>query len=66
VQAIRQALAGNDEQIRQTRRGIAQNRGRIDICNERVRKIENKIDDLAVDAQDEETEEMALSRLSRK
>jgi len=66
VQALQRALAHNDEQTRQTRRAIAQNRGRIDICKERVKKIESKLDDIAVDAQDEETEEMALARLSRK
>jgi ribosomal protein L16 Arg81 hydroxylase len=66
LQAVRQALAGNDEQTRQTRRAIAQNRGRIDVCNERVKRIESKLNDIAVDAQDEETEEMALARLSRK
>jgi len=66
LQARRDALARNDEQIQHTRRGIAQNRGRIDICNERIRKIESRLNALDADAQDEETEEMALARLSRR
>ncbi|WP_233836486.1 type III secretion protein [Paraburkholderia sp. ZP32-5] len=66
LQTQRDALARNDEQIRQTRRGIAQNRGRIDICNERIRQIETRLNALDADAQDEETEEIALARLSRK
>jgi chromosome segregation ATPase len=66
LDARRNALAANDEQTAQTRHSIAQNRGRIDTCKERVRKIENRLNDMAVDAEDEENEEMALARLSRK
>jgi predicted nucleic acid-binding Zn-ribbon protein len=62
----RAAIAAKDEEIAAARRDIAQNRGRIDMCEQRVKKLEAVLDGIAADAEDEETEEMALARLGRK
>ncbi|XUW93406.1 type III secretion protein (plasmid) [Burkholderia sp. M6-3] len=62
----RAAIAAKDEEIAAARRDIAQNRGRIEMCEQRVKKLEAVLDGLAADAEDEETEEMALARLGRK
>lgn len=59
------AHAGNDALIRDTRREIAQTRGRIDVCNNWVSRIESRLDNLAADVQDEEAEETALARQNR-
>ncbi|HZZ11821.1 MAG TPA: type III secretion protein [Paraburkholderia sp.] len=62
----RAAIAVKDQEIAAARRDIAQNRGRIDLCGQRVKKLEAVLEGIAADAEDEETEEMALARLSRK
>lgn len=62
----RAAIAAKDDEIAAARRDIAQNRGRIDMCGARVKKLEAVLEGLAADTEDEETEEMALARLSRK
>jgi len=63
--AAQQALVAHDGEIAATRREIAKNRGRIDLIEARVHKLERMIDHAQADAEDEDVEETALARLMR-
>jgi len=65
VTAAQQALATHDAEIAGTRREIAKNRGRIDLCEKRIGALQRVLDGLAADAEDEDIEETALARLAR-
>jgi type III secretion system HrpB7-like protein len=56
------AMAAKDEEVVAARRAIAQNRGRIDVCRERVRDLERVLERIAADAEDEAAEELTLAR----
>lgn len=60
----RQEVVAKDEQIAAARRAIAQNRGRIDVCRKRTKQLEQTLDQIALDAEDEAAEELALARRS--
>ncbi|MCR4468320.1 type III secretion protein [Burkholderia sp. SCN-KJ] len=62
LDARRDAVASKDEEIAAARRAIAQNRGRIDVCRERTKQLEQALDQVALDAEDEAAEELALAR----
>jgi type III secretion system HrpB7-like protein len=59
-----QAVHAKEGEIAAARRSIAQNRGRIDLCMQRITKLERVLEGIAADAEDEEIEEMALARAS--
>jgi type III secretion system HrpB7-like protein len=61
--ALEQAVAVKAQEVAMTLRAIANNRGRIDLCKERVVEIRRTVDDAASDAADEEAEEAALARM---
>jgi hypothetical protein len=63
--AARQAVAGHDATMAHARREIAKNRGRIDLCEARIGKLQRVLDGIAADAEDEDIEETALARLTR-
>jgi type III secretion system HrpB7-like protein len=56
------AIAAKDEEVISARRAIAQNRGRIDVCRERVRDLERVLERIALDAEDEAAEELTLAK----
>jgi type III secretion system HrpB7-like protein len=56
--AVQNSLAAQDK----TRRDIALNQGRIDLCGERIQQIRRQHDEAADNASDEEAEETALAR----
>jgi hypothetical protein len=59
------ALIEHDAGIANTRREIAKNRGRIDLCEKRIGILQRVLDGIAADAEDEDIEETALARLAR-
>ncbi len=61
--AAEEAARIQAEQIAATLRAIANNRGRIDVCNERIGRIGRARADAAEDMADEEAEEAVLARL---
>jgi len=65
LMAAQQAVAEHDGTIANTRREIAKNRGRIDLCEARIGKLQRVLDGIAADAEDEDIEETALARLAR-
>jgi type III secretion system HrpB7-like protein len=62
LEAQHEALAAKDEDIAAARRAIAQNRGRIDVCRERVRDLQRVLERVALDAEDEAAEELTLAK----
>jgi type III secretion system HrpB7-like protein len=56
------AIATKDDEVIAARRAIAQNRGRIDVCRERVRDLERVLERIALDAEDEAAEELTLAK----
>ncbi|MBN3759793.1 type III secretion protein [Burkholderia sp. Ac-20365] len=65
VTAAQQTLATHDAEIAGTRREIAKNRGRIELCEKRIGALQRVLDGIAADAEDEDIEETALARLAR-
>ncbi|MBN3751823.1 type III secretion protein [Paraburkholderia sp. Tr-20389] len=65
LKSAQQALAAHDATIANTRGEIAKNRGRIDLCEARIGKLQRVLDGIAADAEDEDVEETALARLAR-
>ncbi|MFP3550281.1 type III secretion protein [Paraburkholderia sp. SIMBA_049] len=65
VKAAQHALIEHDAGIANTRREIAKNRGRIDLCEKRIGILQRVLDGIAADAEDEDIEETALARLAR-
>ncbi|RKF31592.1 hypothetical protein BCY88_11760 [Paraburkholderia fungorum] len=61
--ALEQAVEARSLEVAATLRAIANNRGRIDICTQRVVEIRRSVADTASDAADEEAEEAALARM---
>lgn len=58
-----QALRAKEDEVAAAIRAIASNRGRIDVCNERIAAIERARVNAADDAADEEAEEAVLARV---
>jgi len=56
------ALAERAQQVAQAMRSVANNRGRIDLCTERIAELRRGEAMRATDAADEEAEEAALAR----
>lgn len=56
------ALADKEQQVVQAVRAVANNRGRIDLCNDRIEELQRGEMMQATDAADEEAEEAALAR----
>src|SRR5262249_23316830 len=65
LSAAQQAMAAHDAATANTRREIAQNRGRIDVCEARIALLQRVLDGIAADAEDDDIEETALARLAR-
>lgn len=63
--AAQQTLAAHDDEIAAVRQEIAKSRGRIDLCEARIGKLQRLLDGIAADAEDEDIEETALARLAR-
>ncbi|WP_223217486.1 type III secretion protein [Paraburkholderia phenoliruptrix] len=61
--ALEAALRGKADQLAAATRALAQNRGRIDLCSERMAGLRAALEREAADAGDEEAEEAALARL---
>jgi type III secretion system HrpB7-like protein len=61
--ALEQAVQASATEVAATLRAIANNRGRIDICTQRVVEIGRTVANTASDAADEEAEEAALARM---
>jgi type III secretion system HrpB7-like protein len=59
------ALAAKDDEVTHARRAIAMNRGRIDVCRQRMRDLERVLEQAALDAEDEAAEELVLARRVR-
>ncbi len=57
------ALRSKADQLAAAARALAQNRGRIDLCGERMAGLRAALEREAADAGDEEAEEAALARL---
>ncbi|WP_233203227.1 MULTISPECIES: type III secretion protein SctO [Mycetohabitans] len=60
--ALEQQYREKTDEISRTAQAIASNRGRIDVCERRIGVLRRKLDELASDIADEETEEAALAR----
>lgn len=60
-----QALSAKEAEIAATVRAIANNRGRIEVCNERIAHIGRARAHAADDAADEEAEEGVLARMNQ-
>ncbi|MFL9864616.1 type III secretion protein [Paraburkholderia fungorum] len=60
---LEQAVQARALEVAATLRAIANNRGRIDICTQRVVEIRRTVAHAASDAADEEAEEAALARM---
>lgn len=56
------ALAERAQQVAQAMRAVANNRGRIDLCTDRIAELQRGEVMRATDAADEEAEEAALAR----
>jgi type III secretion system HrpB7-like protein len=61
----RAAIASKEAEITQAQRAIAMNRGRIDICRQRVRDLQRVLEQAALDAEDEAAEELVLAKRVR-
>ncbi len=61
--ALERALRGKADELAAATRALAQNRGRIDLCSERMAGLRVALEREAADAADEEAEEAALARL---
>ncbi|MFM0553159.1 type III secretion protein [Paraburkholderia sediminicola] len=61
--ALEQAVEARAGEVAAAARAIANNRGRIDMCNERIVGIGRTLEAAANDAADEEAEESALARI---
>ncbi|GAB6851285.1 type III secretion protein [Paraburkholderia kururiensis] len=62
--ALIAACEAKQQEIVTAVRAIANNRGRIELCNERIAALRRRDDEAASDAADEEAEEAALARLA--
>lgn len=62
--ALIEACEAKQQEIATAVRAIANNRGRIELCNERIAALRRRDDEAASDAADEEAEEAALARLA--
>jgi type III secretion system HrpB7-like protein len=60
--SLEQAHREKTHEIAKTVRAIANNRGRIDLCNRRIEVIKRALDNEASDAADEDAEEASLAR----
>jgi type III secretion system HrpB7-like protein len=56
------AVAEKERQVKEAVRAVANNRGRIDLCNSRIEELQRGAAMQATDAADEEAEEAALAR----
>lgn len=56
------AVADSEQQVAQAARAVANNRGRIDLCNDRIDELRRGEMMQATDIADEEAEETALAR----
>lgn len=62
LQMAEQATAERAAQVAAAARAVETNRGRIDVCKERIEELARELDSHATDASDEEAEEAALAR----